>query len=223
MVVVAFLIPLAFLVRDLARDRALSTAERNTQIVAQNLSLVSPDDRARIEAVLGTVAMRSEEQMSVVLGDNSVLGVNFEVGDLVIDARRGESITTGVTGGAAVVVPVVQAEGTPLVVRSFVPRRLLTRNVWSVVVLLGVVGAVLILIAVGVADRMSRSLVEPVQELSEAAARVSQGDLEVRVDPAGPPEVVEVGSAFNRLVGRIGSLLSSERGHPQEVLAGAHL
>ena len=41
MVVIAFLVPLAFLVRDLARDRALSTAERNAQIVAQNLSLVA--------------------------------------------------------------------------------------------------------------------------------------------------------------------------------------
>jgi signal transduction histidine kinase len=211
MVVVAFLIPLAFLVRDLARDRALSTAERNTQIVAQNLSLVSSNDTVRIEAVLETVAARSEERMSVVLGDNSILGAPFEVDDLIGRGRLGESISTGVTGGAAVIVPVVQSEGTPLVVRSFVSQELLTRNVWPVVLLLGVVGAVLILIAVAVADRMSRSLVEPVQELSEAAVRVSQGDLDARVEPAGPAEVVDVGNAFNRLVERIGSLLSSER------------
>jgi signal transduction histidine kinase len=211
MVVVAFLVPLAFLVRDLARDRALSTAERNTQIVAQNLSLVPSGDRARIEAVLDTVAARSEEQMSVVLADDSILGAQFEITDLEVRARLGESISTSVTGGAAVIVPVIQAEGTPLVVRSFVSRQLLTQNVWSVVALLGLVGAVLILIAVAVADRMSRSLVEPVQELSAAAARVSQGDLSARVQPAGPPEVVEVGTAFNRLVERIGSLLSSER------------
>jgi signal transduction histidine kinase len=150
--------------------------------------------------------------MSVVLGDDSVLGSQFDVDDdLVERARLGESISTEVTGGAAIVVPVVQAEGTPLVVRSFVSRQLLTRNVWPVVLLLSVVGAVLILIAVGVADRMSRSLVEPVQELSAAASRVSQGDLGARVEPAGPPEVVEVGTAFNRLVERIGLLLSSER------------
>ena len=199
MVVVAFLVPLAFLVRDLARDRALSTAERNTQIVAQNLSLVPSGDRARIEAVLDTVAARSEEQMSVVLADDSILGAQFELTELEVRARLGESISTSITGGAAVVVPVIQAEGTPLVVRSFVSRQLLTRNVWSVVALLGLVGAVLILIAVAVADRMSRSLVEPVQELSAAAARVSQGDLNARVQPAGPPEVVEVGTAFNQL------------------------
>jgi signal transduction histidine kinase len=211
MVVVAFLVPLAFLVRDLARDRALSTAERNAQIVAQNLSLVPSGERARIESVLDTVAARSEEQMSVVLGDNSVLGVPFDVGELVFRARLGESISTEVAGGAAIVVPVVQAEGTPLVVRSFVSRGLLTRNVWPVVVLLSVLGAVLILIAVGVADRMGRSLVKPVQELSDTAARVSHGDLAARVEPAGPPEVVEVGTAFNRLVERIGFLLSSER------------
>ncbi len=211
MVVVAFLVPLAFLVRDLARDRALSTAERNAQIVAQNLSLVPADEAARIGAVLATVAARSEERMSVVLGDGSVVGEQFVLDDFVKAARLGESITTSFDGGAVIVVPVVQAAGTPLVVRSFVPRELLARNVWPVVVLLGVLGAVLTLIAVGVADRMGRSLVEPVQELSDAAARVSRGDLEARVQPAGPPEVVEVGAAFNRLVERIGSLLSSER------------
>jgi signal transduction histidine kinase len=204
-------VPLAFLVRDLARDRALSTAERNAQIVAQNVSLVPANDATRIAAVLATVAARSSEQMSVVLGDDSVVGEQFDLDGFVRDARLGESITTTVSGGAVVVVPVVSAVGTPLVVRSFVPRELLTRNVWPIVLLLGVLGAVLTLIAVGVADRMGRSLVEPVQELSAAAARVSHGDLDARVEPSGPPEVVEVGTAFNRLVERIGSLLSSER------------
>ena len=211
MVVIAFLVPLAFLVRDLARDRALSTAERNAQIVAQNLALVPADDMVRIEAVLGTVTARSEEKMSVLLADDTAIGEPFDVGELENRARLGESITTGAPGGAVVVVPVVQAAGDSLVVRSFVPGELLTQNVWQIVLLLGVLGAFLILIAAVVADRMGRSLVEPVQNLSEAAGRVSQGDLDVRVVPAGPPEVVEVGSAFNRLVERIDALLSSER------------
>ena len=211
MVVVAFLVPLAFLVRDLARDRALSSAERNAQIVAQNLALVPSDDLPRITAVLETVAARSEEQMSVLLADDSAVGVEFTVGALEQRARLGESVTTGVAGGALIVVPVVQAKGTPLVVRSFVPGELLTRNVWQIVVLLAVIGGFLILIAVVVADRMGRSLVEPVRDLSAAAARVSLGDLAARVEPAGPPEIVEVGSAFNLLVDRIGALLSSER------------
>ncbi|MGI9649340.1 MAG: HAMP domain-containing protein [Acidimicrobiia bacterium] len=211
MVVVAFLVPLAFLVRDLARDRALSTAERNAQIVAQNLSLVPPDDVVRIEAVLATVAVRSEEKMSVLLADDAVVGEPFEMGELEARARLGESITTGAPGGAVIVVPVVQAAGNSLVVRSFVPGELLTQNVWQIVLLLAVLGMFLILIAVVVADRMGRSLVQPVRELSEAAGRVSHGDLDVRVEPSGPPEVVEVGSAFNRLVERIGALLSSER------------
>jgi signal transduction histidine kinase len=211
MVVIAFLVPLAFLVRDLARDRALSSAERNAQIVAQNLAVVSSDDLPRITAVLATVAARSEEQMSVLLADDSFVGVEFAAGVLEQRARLGESVTTGVPGGALIVVPVVLAEGTPLVVRSFVPGELLNRNVWQIVVLLAVIGGFLILIAVVVADRMGRSLVEPVRDLSAAAARVSHGDLDARVEPAGPPEIVEVGSAFNLLVERIGALLSSER------------
>ena len=219
MVVIAFLVPLAFLVRDLARDRALSTAERNAQIVAQNLSLVSADDAARIEALLAAVGARSEEDLSVVQPDGIVLGpavsnntlVEVSNNTLIERARLGESITSSVPGGAAIVVPVVQAQGSALVVYSFVPSAVLRENVWSVIALLGVVGVLLIAIAIVVADRMGRSLVQPVLELSEAAHGVSQGDLTSRVTPAGPPELKEVGSAFNRLVERIGTLLSSER------------
>ena len=211
MVVIAFLVPLAFLVRDLARDRALSTAERNAQIVAQNLSLVAADDAPRIEGLLAAVGARSEEDLSVIQPDGTVLGSVVGDANLVERARLGESITSSVPGGAAVVVPVVQPEGSALVVYSFVPGTLLRQNVWSVVALLGVVGVLLIAIAAVVADRMGRSLVQPVRELSEAAHEVSQGDLRARVVPGGPPELVEVGSAFNRLVDRINVLLSSER------------
>jgi signal transduction histidine kinase len=198
-------------VRDLARDRALSTAERNAQIVAQNLSLVDGGDTAQIEALLASVGARSEEDLSVVRPDGTVLGAPVAEATLVERARLGEAVTTSVPGGAAVVVPVVQAEGAALVVHSFVPGTLLRENVWPVVALLAVVGLLLIGLALAVADRMGRSLVQPVVALSDAAHKVSRGDLDIRVAPDGPPELVEVGSAFNRLVERIGILLSSER------------
>jgi signal transduction histidine kinase len=211
MVVIAFLVPLGLLVRDLARDRALSTAERNAQILAQNLSLVVAGDATQIEALLAAVGARSNEELSVIQSDGTVFGAPVSDVTLVERARLGESVTSSVPGGAAVVVPVVQAQNAALVVHSFVPSALLRENVWSVIALLAVVGVLLIAIAIAVADRMGRSLVQPVLALSDAAHEVSQGDLETRVAPAGPPELVEVGSAFNRLVERIGALLSSER------------
>jgi signal transduction histidine kinase len=54
-------------------------------------------------------------------------------------------------------------------------------------------------------------IVRPVTELSEAAHRLGDGDLDVRVEPDGPDEIAEVGEAFNTLAGRLDTLLVAER------------
>lgn len=77
--------------------------------------------------------------------------------------------------------------------------------------MLGALGIALVGLAALVADRLARSIVEPVRVLSAAAHRLGEGELDVAVDPAGPPEVVEVGHAFNRLGSRIRKLISQER------------
>ncbi|MDP6287525.1 MAG: HAMP domain-containing sensor histidine kinase, partial [Acidimicrobiales bacterium] len=65
--------------------------------------------------------------------------------------------------------------------------------------------------AVPIADRLAVAIVRPVRELSDAAHRWADGDLNARVAPAGPPEVVESGRAFNQLVERLSELLAAER------------
>ena len=72
-------------------------------------------------------------------------------------------------------------------------------------------GALLIGIALAAADRLGRSIISPVAELGEAAEALSEGDLDVRVTPAGPPEIVEVARAFNELAERLDDLLQEER------------
>ncbi|MFZ0493964.1 MAG: HAMP domain-containing sensor histidine kinase, partial [Acidimicrobiia bacterium] len=115
-------------------------------------------------------------------------------------------------GGEAIWVPVAlsQTLGTA-VVRVFVAKDLLTRNVLSSWLILGSLGVALVALSALVADRLARSVVHPVQDLSQAAHLLGEGDLSVRVSPDGPPEVVEVGEAFNRLAGRVGDLLEEER------------
>nr|WP_275585749.1 sensor histidine kinase [Geodermatophilus sabuli] len=65
--------------------------------------------------------------------------------------------------------------------------------------------------ALVVADRLARSLTRPVTDLATTALRLGSGDLTARVTPDGPVEVREVGTALNRLAGRIGELLTAER------------
>jgi signal transduction histidine kinase len=72
-------------------------------------------------------------------------------------------------------------------------------------------GVVLIAIALFAADMLGRSVVRPVTELSDAAHRLGEGDLDARVEPGGPAEISEVGVAFNTLAERLDSLVIAER------------
>ncbi|WP_460370547.1 sensor histidine kinase, partial [Actinocorallia lasiicapitis] len=49
------------------------------------------------------------------------------------------------------------------------------------------------------------------QRLASAAGSLGSGDLAVRVEPDGPPELVEAGRAFNTMADRVVTLLAAER------------
>jgi signal transduction histidine kinase len=69
----------------------------------------------------------------------------------------------------------------------------------------------LVMVALFAADRLARNVVRPVSILSQAARSLGGGDLDTRVQPAGPREVADVGEAFNFLARRLELLLDAER------------
>jgi signal transduction histidine kinase len=81
-------------------------------------------------------------------------------------------------------------------------------SAWGVEAALGIT---LVASAVFVADRLARTIVRPVDALADAAGRLGEGDLSVRINPEGPPEVKQVAEAFNLLGDRVGELLEAER------------
>ena len=213
MVVLAFVVPLAGLVRSLARDRVLVTAEREAQNTARALSVVLPEagvEGARV--LVGSGSLPANQQITVALPDGTMLGAVVPFDEYFARAAGSEAFRQEVTGGEAIFVPVFLAdEESAAVVRVFVTQEELTRNVGASWVVLGALGLALVGLAALVADRLARSIVEPVRVLSAAAHLMGEGDLDARVEPAGPPEVVEVGHAFNRLGARIRNLISEER------------
>ncbi|MGZ5382636.1 MAG: sensor histidine kinase [Acidimicrobiia bacterium] len=212
MVVLAFVIPLAGLVRSLARDRVLVTAEREAQTQAQALGVVLPEAGVRGARVLvGSGDLPNDEKLTVYLADGTMLGAQVPLDDGFARAAQGEAFRHRVAAGEAIFVPVFLAGESTAVVRVFVTREELTRNVGASWAVLGALGIALVGLAALVADRLARSIVEPVQVLSTAAHLMGEGDLDATVEPAGPPEVIEVGHAFNRLGSRIRALISEER------------
>lgn len=210
-VVLAFLVPLFILVGGLARDTAISSAERDAESLARVLSVLMVDESA--DTAIGFVG---EDRIvatnaSVILPDGEVLGLPVPDDEDLSLAVEGSSFIVSVTGGVAVFIPVLTGDGSTVVVRVFIPAEDLTTGVQRSRVILAGLGFALIAIAAWIADRLGRSMVEPVRELSETVNRLGHGDLSVRVDPGGPPEIREVGVEFNRLAGRIGRLLQEER------------
>ena len=221
MVALAFLIPLAVLVRTLARDRALSAAELEAQSLAPVLALTR--DITTLEAA---VPPGARGRLTIILPDGTEVGgppideTPGADGDEPDDrreqenlalAREGRAFSAPARGGIEVLVPVVLEIGSTAVVRVLVPNSTLERGVaaaWGVEAALGIT---LVASAVFVADRLARTIVRPVDALADAAARLGEGDLSVRIDPEGPPEVKQVAEAFNLLGNRVGQLLEAER------------
>ena len=211
MVALAFLVPLALLVRSVARDRALTAAERDAEALAPVLAVTA--DPAVVGAAVGATAAGRDGRLSVFLAGGERVGGEAPVASESLElAGRGTSFFTdaGPGGGTSLLLPVVSEEGTS-VVHVVVPASLLTRGVARSWAILGGLGVALVAGALVVADRMARSVVRPVTRLSDAAHRLGEGDLGTRVEAEGPPEVAAVGQAFNLLAGRVGELLEAER------------
>ncbi len=208
MVVLAFVVPLALLVRDLASDRALTSAERDAEGIARFLAVVAPASGIEGAVLSLGVDVEGSGDVSIVLPDGDVVGRPLDPAEDLGPAAEGSAFRAPVSGGQGVYVPVVLGDGSVGVVRVFVSDAEMAEGVAQSWITLAVLGAVLILVAILVADRLGRSVVVPVDELAAATSRLGRGDLEARVEPAGPEEIREVGTEFNRLAGRIERLVN---------------
>ena len=219
MVALAFLIPLAVLVRTLARDRALSAAELEAQSLAPVLALTR--DTTALDAAVRATTPGSRGRLTIILPDGTTVGGPLGGEGLVGDdprerdnlalARQGRAFSAPARGGIEVLVPVALEPEQTAVVRVLVPTSVLERGVASAWAVEAALGITLVASAVVVADRLARTIVRPVDALAEAAGRLGEGDLSVRINPEGPAEVKQVAVAFNRLGDRVGELLEAER------------
>jgi signal transduction histidine kinase len=140
-----------------------------------------------------------------------VLGAPAEITPAVrLAAATQRNLTVGDTGDRELVVPVV-IDGQSTVVRTVVTSADLSRGVPQAWLVLAGLGLVLVLLGLLVADRLARTIVAPIADLSAVSHRLARAELDARAAPAGPPEVREVAGALNHLAGRIQDLLRDER------------
>jgi signal transduction histidine kinase len=207
LVLVAFLVPLALLVKNVAADRAVQHATVEAQ---QLTSLVATTDRASLDSTVRKVDARSDYAVSVFL-DNDVLGAPADRTPLVALAEGGTSTSAEVAGGRQIVFAVARPGSGSAVISTFVSDAALAAGVPRAWLLLGGLGVALLLVSLLVADRLARTFVRSTVDLAAVSHRLGRGELDARADTSAPGELGVVATALNGLAGRIAEALREER------------
>ncbi|MBA2473529.1 MAG: two-component sensor histidine kinase [Pseudonocardiales bacterium] len=141
-----------------------------------------------------------------------ILGTGPQGGDPAVSAAlHGEISNKDLNGELIVAVPVTHDTDVIGAVRAASPVMAVYRQVALVWLVMFGLGALAIGMVWLVARRQARRLARPLEELSEAARRLGQGDFSVRTTPADIPEIDSVGEALNSTAGRLDDMLARER------------
>lgn len=209
-VVLAFVIPLCLLVRNMAEDRAMADADQEARNIAILVS--SLHDDPTLGDVVGAVDQRSSATTTVVLANGTTLGSGSVAANDpdVVKGRTGAAFTRSTDTGARTVVPVVTSDGTDVVVTDVTDAQLHrgVAGAWAAIIALGLM---LLGLASVVAMQLGRRISTPVTRVAEVADRLREGELDARAALEGPPETQALAEALNRLAERITELLVAER------------
>ncbi len=129
----------------------------------------------------------------------------------VVKALHTEINNADIDGDLVVAVPVTHDSDVIGAVRAASPLRAVYRLVGLIWLAMFGLGGLAVGMVWLVARRQARRLAGPLEELSDAARRLGQGDFSVRTTPAAIPEIDSVGSALNSTAERLDNMLARER------------
>ncbi|MEV6521500.1 HAMP domain-containing sensor histidine kinase [Longispora sp. NPDC051575] len=213
LVIVGFAVPLAWFARHTAAERDQSNAHRDADAIAAVLRVTT--EPREVSDALAALPAANRGLVVVRLPDGRFVGPAR--GPRATPAQWTATVTGGraadfpVAGGYTHVRPVAVADGEVAVAEVYVPEADTDRRVRTAWLGLLGLGAVLLVAAALLADRLARQVVRSSTALALAAERLGSGDLDVRVRPAGPAETHTAGVAFNAMAARIAALLAMER------------
>ncbi|MCW7946005.1 histidine kinase [Streptomyces hygroscopicus] len=213
MVVVAFAVPLGLVIKEMARDRAFSNAERQAAAIAPALSITT--DRDQLERVVASAGSGDGIAVHIPAGEGTkavdIGRQRASAKDIAMTRGLGRASTTEVPGGSTLLQPTALSSGAIAVVEVYVPEAEVTNGVGTAWAVLAGVGAALIVGSVAVADRLGVRMVQPAQRLAEGAHDLGEGKLGARVPEEGPAELRLAAVAFNSMADQVVQLLANER------------
>lgn len=210
MVALAFLIPLAMLVQQLAHERALAKAERQGAVVVAVLAVTADPDA--VQQVISGIQGLDPSRVTVHDPDGATIGVRHASNDEIdLAARQRQPVVVPASGGLAYLEPVETGEDTVAVVEVYVPQAELSAGVRTAWYALAAVAVGLVLASIAVGDRLAARVVDAARRFARAATSLGDGDVGVRVRPGGPRELAEAAVAFNQMADRLATSRTKER------------
>jgi|tagenome__1003787_1003787.scaffolds.fasta_scaffold20946773_3 signal transduction histidine kinase len=238
-VVLALEIPLALNVQRRATSELEASVLGNAALLAaQSADLVAAAGRRpaastpahrRLRTLLGDATVSDEGRVIVTDGRGRLLadseGVGIAGEPYATDERP--ELTTAIVGGEVdtrrrhsdtlgddlllVTVPVVDNQRVVGAVRVSEPMAAVTASVHGTWLRLALIGLAVIASGLALAWILAGTLARPLERLSAAAARLGQGELDTRVKPRGPRELVSLGDSFNQMAGALGANIAAQR------------
>jgi two-component system, OmpR family, sensor kinase len=224
---VAFGVPLALSLRQRVDSEVRSQARSSADVLAISAAALIAD---RDTPELADLALRSAASLRArtvivdatgrVVADsagNQTRNADYSTRPEFAQALRGRRFQTerrSATLGQEILVtstPVVadgRREGAVRITQQVgAIERAVGRNVAG----LALVGAVVLLVGLGVALTLARLLTRPLLELRTAAERVAAGDLSGRLTESGPVEQRSLARAFNAMTDRVARALDAQQ------------
>jgi signal transduction histidine kinase len=221
LVVLAFAIPVALLVRSAVVQRSERSIRDQAEAVSRFLGYGNHTSSA-ITSYLNSLPQNKNHSTSVQLPAGSVLGTDRSRDDGPPHSDGNEPPPGGgggpgveaqlhsVPGGEMAELTARTADGNYLI-RVFASDNALTEGVGRWYALLAAGSAGMLLIGIIGGELVTRRIVRPLLRTAQTAQQLSKGDVDARAPTSGPREVAEVGSALNLLADRIDELIAEER------------
>lgn len=211
MVALALLIPYAMVVKKAAYERALSEAQRQANAITP--ALVITDKAQEIRQAIRSTRYGGQQRLAVhISAPATTYGTSHITSANLQDAQKlATASTVERPDGIAYLQPMVSSANGLAIVEAFVPHEQLTHGVVSTWWMLAGIAIGLVAGSVLVADRLGARAVKATRALADGARKMGRGDLHARAPTKGPPELVEVGKAFNAMAERVRHLLAAER------------
>lgn len=210
-VVLAFVIPLALLIQQLARGTAMAAAEQESQGAELLVSSLHGDPR--LPLLITDLDSRTPTTTTVVTPSGLILGSPISPDDQdVARGRQGETYKDDARQSGGVVVRSVLIEGSgTYVIVTRVTKAELNKGVQDAWLTAFGIGIGLTLISVIAGSMVAARISGPLGEVASVAHQLRNGNLSARAEPAGGVETRELAEGLNGLADRITELLAAER------------